>query len=163
MIAPALAWDHFWVDFCTRSWASPLRAALSALYPLKDGTKKSEKRWVAEYRWPDASGKIKKYKNSTATTKRQGRKNLEELKARAHRLQTAGPIDLEPKTVGEYLDGWHEGRIQNKKIGEATARNEERHVRVLKDLIGTKQLRPDDVEVMPVTGKCASSEPYLSE
>lgn len=125
----------------------PHGSVYQTAHKTKGGT---EKRWYAQFRARDHAGKLKTYRDTRSRTKKAAQVALLELKKRAlANKQPPARLDLGPNTVAEYLDQWHDQRVEEGLIRPNTAVNEKRHVELWKALIGAHELRllaPDDVE-----------------
>lgn len=101
-----------------------------------------EKRWYAQFRARDHSSKTVTYRDTRSTTKAGAQRALLELKARALAAKQApAGTELEPQTLGEYLDQWHTLRVESDIIRHTTAANESRYIKTVKGLIGSTPLR----------------------
>lgn len=120
----------------------------------KGGEQREELRWVAEFTFRDYSGKKRTIRDTKSRTQKAGKAALAALRDRAWKKKQPPEIELEPQTVGEYLDEWHEGRKKGtnardgKPLADTTADNEFRHITLLKSRIGginLRELTSDDV------------------
>jgi integrase len=138
-------------DRIAKEWRreEPHGSVYRADYKTSSGV---EKRWYAQFRARDYTGKVVTYRDTRSTTKKGAQRALFELKARALAAKNAptGP-DLEPQTLGAYLDQWHGLRVDSDTIRHTTATNESRHVKLVKSLLGDLPLRSvshEDVDRM---------------
>jgi len=104
-------------------------------------------RWHAQWREADYTGKVRTYRSTTNTSRAKATEALGELKERAKLNSQPPRRSIESKTVGEWLDKWHEARLQgaytrnSEPLRVSSAQVEKRHTDTLKALIGDRELR----------------------
>lgn len=124
-----------------REWRreEPHGSVYRADHKTRDG---AERRWHAQFRARDYTGKVVTYRDTRSTTKAGAQRALLELKARALAAKQAPTApDLEPQTVAAYLDQWHKLRVESEIIRHTTAANESRYIKTVSGLIGSMPLR----------------------
>jgi integrase len=108
------------------------------------------KRWYAQFRAKDHTGKQKTYRDTRSATKAQAQRALVELKRRAKAAKIPPvPQSTMPETVGAHLTLWHHTRVEEGIIRPTTAPNEARYIKGWTELVGPKRVRdltPADVE-----------------
>ncbi len=118
---------------------------------MRDTRNGPEKRWVAQFRAKDHTGKNRTYRDTRSTSKKQAKRALLELKKRAFaNKQAPTHKDMEPQTLAAYLEKWHEQRKSSGEIRPNTANDADRYIKVWTELLGTKKVNaiaPHDVEM----------------
>lgn len=128
-------------DRIAREWRreEPHGSVYRADHKTRSGV---ERRWYAQFRARDYNGKTVTYRDTRSTTKVGAQRALLELKARALAAkQPPAAPELEPQTLAAYLEQWHKHRVDTGLIRPSTEADEERYIKLLSELIGTRRLR----------------------
>jgi integrase len=111
----------------------------------------AQKRWIAQFRAKDHAGKVRTYRDTRSTTKKQAQRALLELKKKAlANKQVPVSKAMEPQTFAAYIQRWHQVREESGTIRPNTAADQRHYMRMWVELMGEKKIREittDDVEL----------------